>query len=69
MAKITQIHCDRCGVLLTPANWLVDEEICNDCALLISAGQEAVKQALIQRVGACQTAREWLDQYQSEPSD
>lgn len=40
MAKQIKIVCDRCGTGLHAGNWLVDEELCNECSLLVEMGKE-----------------------------
>lgn len=34
MAKEIKIICDRCKTPLHAGNWLIDAELCNECALL-----------------------------------
>lgn len=65
MAKQIQIICDRCKVGLHAGNWLVDEELCNECSLLVKMAKEYTAADVIRGLPIGSTAKRVKEMYET----
>lgn len=66
MAKQISIVCDRCGCGLHAGNWLVDEELCNECSLLVEMAKEYTSADVSRNLPIGTTAKRVRELYEQQ---